>query len=412
VASRGLESGSAIVWALLFVVITSGLVISHTTYMAARRGDRDARYNRAGLAETFARSGLQDAVGWFHGRSNQPITRFDPVRDPTAVPPRIETLDPTIGLVREFEINGNLWGRYEVRHEQAQDISAQRGDLVPGSVWALGVRAFVFRKRDANCKFDEPPNQLVGTKALQGEIRWLQMNPPAPAAICVDDPAQVVIGRTAHVDGAGSIAIAYRDPATVTPAPAATEPTIQTGATVVGTPTQLPAPTYDAGVERVFAMRRDELRTYSDLNLDNPVGTGGWDWLRFLEWLRSALSGGGTAATTADAVPTIESKLIVSKGLRLAGKLDIKNSLVFVDGDLTTAFGTDATINGILYVNGDAIFDSGKVAVNGTMIVRGKINIGTGFLSTTSIRYDAAIIDDVRRTVGKYRSQRARSGNP
>ncbi len=425
-APRGLcelQQGSAIIWALLFVVITSGLVVSHTAFMASRRGDRDARYNRAGMADTFARSGLQDAVGWFLGRSNQPITTFDPANDPSGTPPRVETLDPTLGLVREFEINGSLWGRYEVRREEALDISTQRGDLVPGSVWALGVRAFVFRKRDAARKFNEEPNQLIGTKKLDGEIRWLQISPPATAALCADDPSKVVIGGGAKIEGGSMIGIAFRDAASITPSPSSSSPSIATGASVTGAPSVLATPTYDASPERVFAMRSDELRTYSDLSLDSPVGTGGMDWAAFLAWLRSALSGGGspmptmpmsptpTSPTTTPptTTPTIEGKLLVASGLRLGGKLVVKNSVLFVDGDLTSDTGADTKIEGVVYVSGNAVLDKGNFELTGALIVRGQVKLGTGLLNSVTLRYDAAKIEQLRRSVGKYRTQRGRN---
>lgn len=427
---RSDQRGSAIVWALVFVAITSGLVVTHTAFMASRRGDRDARYNRAAMADTFARSGLQDALSWFHSRSNQPITVFDPVRDPHGTPPRIETLDPTIGLVREFEINGNLWGRYEVRHENTRDISSQRGNLVPGSVWELGVRAYVYRMRDAKKSFNVGPNQLVGTKALTSEIRWLQINPPAPAALGVDDPGKVTLGAGANLEGGAVSAIAYRDPATL---PGSTDhaPTIAAGATVTGAPVQLAAVVYDAAPERVFGMRLDELRTYSDVSMDKNVGAGGWDWAGFMEWLRTVLSGGGARGAgdwdslgdadsantpgtvspqpTSTTTPTIDSRMIVAKGLRLEGKLAIKNGLLVIDGDLTTALGNDTRIDGVVYVTGNAILDKGKFEVNGAMIVRGQVKLGTGSGSNVVLRYDTARIDELRRTVGKYRAQRGRN---
>ncbi|MEZ5962532.1 MAG: hypothetical protein R3F56_01680 [Planctomycetota bacterium] len=409
VDARSPERGSAIIWALIFVAITSGLVVTHTALMASRRADRDARYNRAGLASTFARSGLQDAVSWFHSRSNQPITTFAPSNDPAAVPPRIETLDPTIGLVREFEINGNLWGRYEVARTETRDISSQRGNLTPGSVWELGVHAFVYRRRDPSRSYREPPNQLLGTKALTSEIRWLQLNLPAPAALCAEDPSRVSVGDHGRVEGGDSIAIAFRDPASMPVAPVTTEPSLTAGAVVTGTPTQLPASVYEAGPEHIFAMRLDELRTYSDVSLDKDVGSGGFNWGSFLAWLKSILSGGGGGSSTTTDVPVIDGKLIVAKGLRFDGKMALTNSLLVVDGDLTSGMLGDARIDGLVYVSGNAILDRGKFEVHGAMIVRGQVKLGTGSSGSALVHYDPAKIDLLRRTVGKYRAQRGRS---
>lgn len=412
-ASR--EGGTAILWALIFVTITAGLIVSQTAYTAARRNTRDARYNRAAMAETFARSGMQDAVGWFHGRAEQPITEFKPVYEPHAIPPRIETIDPAIGLVREFAINGNLWGRYEVRREEARDVSAQRGISVPGSVWELGVRAFIYRKRSEQAHFDQAPNQLVGTKAITSELRWLNICAPAPAALCADQPGKVTLGAKAVVDGTTSIAIAYRDPATLLPAPTLLTATIDSAAVLSGSLLQLSSPSYDATPERVFGMRLDELRSYSDVTLETDVGASGWDWARLLAWLRSILtrSGTGTSADTTsgtDSTPRIDGRLIVTKSMRLDGKLQLVNSLLVVDGNLTATALADVQIEGMVYVSGDANLSAGKIDIKGLLVVRGEAKLGAGFLSTgTMLRYDAARIDQVRRTVGRYREQRSRN---
>jgi hypothetical protein len=406
------ERGAAILWALIFVTITAGLVVSQNAYTSARRNSRDARYNRASMAETFARSGLQDAVGWFHGRANQPITDFSPAYDPHGIPPRIETIAPDIGLVREFPINGNLWGRYEVRKTDARDVSRERGNLVPGSAWELGVRAFIFRRRSAEAAFDQLPNQLVGTKSLSSELRWLNISTPAPAALCVDEPGRTTLGSKAILDGAGSIAIAYRDPATLLPVPSILTPLIDAAAIVTGALQQLGSPTYDATPARVFAMSIDELRTYSDVTLETEVGGGGWDWARLLAWLRSILTHSAPAedAVATDSTPRIDGRLVVTKSLRLDGKLQIVNSLLVIDGNLTSSMAADVQIDGIVYVNGDATLAAGKIDINGLLVVRGTAKIGTGFLSTgITLRYDAARIEQVRRTVGRYREQRSRN---
>lgn len=397
----------ALLWALLFVIITSGLVISHTSYMAARRGERDARYNRATMADTFARSGLQDAVGWFHRRSNQPITVFDPVYDPSGSPPRIDTIDPAIGLVREFEINGSLWGRYEVRKAEATDISAQRGDLPPGSAWELGVRAYVYRKRDDKKAFDQAPNQMVATTALRSELRWLQVNPPVPAAICAESPDRITIGPRATISGGDSIALGYRDPATMATPPTKTTPTITFGASVSGTPKLLAAPVYDAAANRVFAMRLDELRGYSDAVIDTAAATSGWASLWAAWW--SFMSGHGTPTPPPSNVLTIDNRLLYTEGLQLDGEMVLTNSLLVVDGDLTASLAHKTRIDGVVYVTGDIRINTGELELNGLLIGRGKIELGKGFFGSVKVTYDANMVETVRTTVGKYRSRRNRS---
>ena len=127
------------------------------------------------------------------------MTTFDPANDPTATPPRLETIDPTIGLVREFEIQGSLWGRYEIRHEDAKEIAAEAGSgLTPGSLWEVGVRSYIYRVADSTKPFNESPNRLLSTQMLKSEFRFMTVVPPANAAICCDEPSSVVIGKSAR----------------------------------------------------------------------------------------------------------------------------------------------------------------------------------------------------------------------
>ncbi len=376
---------------MLFVIITTSMVVSHTAFMAARRGERDARFNRASLAETFARSGLQDAIGWFRSRSSQPISAFDPTLDPTATPPRIETIDPTIGLVREFEIRGDLWGRYEIRHTEVSDISSQRGDLAPGSAWEIGVRSYIFRRRDPAAPFDAEPNLQVGSTSVTSELRWLHVNPPAPAALCVDSPADVRIGAQAEIDGSGGAAIAYLDPA-VTMSLDTTS--LDAEATVTGSPAELATTVYDANSGAVFGMRLDELRAYSDALFDEGgPDANAWALVKWLEEDETRRSG----------------KLVyVAGGLTLIGTIALEDVLLVVDGPLYDHLGHQTVIDGVLYVTGETKSGEGILKVNGVMISRGFVKLGDyRDVADIVLRYDAAAIERVRASVGRYRQRRA-----
>ena len=121
-------------------------------------------------------------LGWFRKSPVQPVTAFTPVLDPAASPPVLETNDPVVGLMREFQISGPIWGRYEVwkqwdadpdpqrlawrQRMQAQDISARVGATGNGNVWKLKSVGFVFRRIDPNVAFDQYPNQVLGTDIL------------------------------------------------------------------------------------------------------------------------------------------------------------------------------------------------------------------------------------------------------
>ena len=53
-------------------------------------------------------------MGWFRKSPTQPVATFAPVRNLSVSPQILETNDPDIGLMREFQISGPIWGRYEV----------------------------------------------------------------------------------------------------------------------------------------------------------------------------------------------------------------------------------------------------------------------------------------------------------
>lgn len=199
------------VWALMFVVLTSGMIVSHSLRMASQRRELDARYDRKALAQTVGRAGVVDALAWFRGQPTQPVNAFDPAFDPYNDPPRLETIDPTLGLVREFEIRGNLWGRYELRREDVRDISAERGIAGQGKAWQLSMRSYVYRIVDPSKPFDQPPNRIVATDVTGSEFRGMQLNLPVQAPVVAQDPEQLWVGPNVWIDGGSGPGIAHGD---------------------------------------------------------------------------------------------------------------------------------------------------------------------------------------------------------
>src|SRR5712675_1612201 len=138
-----LQQGSALIWALFFVAVTAGLLITNSWEMQANRTAMDVRYRKSAHARMIAQSALTDATAWFQRQSAQPVTTFAPKLDPEADPPLNETVDPTVGLVREFEVRGGLWARYEVRKDECLDVSSSYGETA-GKVWDVGARGILF----------------------------------------------------------------------------------------------------------------------------------------------------------------------------------------------------------------------------------------------------------------------------
>ena len=362
------ENGSALIWALIFVVVTSGMIISHTAYMAANRREMDVLFRQSALATSLAHSGLTDALAWFRRQPNQPVTAFGPAYDPGGDPPVLDTIDPVLGLVREFEVRGDLWGRYEVRHAEVGDISQQRSSVAVGSVWEVGARGVLYDRKDPGKAYDEPPNQIVATTAISTEIRGIPLVPPAPAAVCVEDLSRLTVYTKGTIEGLTNAAVAY--------APAMVFPLFD--GTITGSPATLPLAGYDATPEKVFSMPLDDLRALSDY----------------------IVPGGGLPPPSIGPyrVVYVNGDLVLSTPLY--GRM-----LLVVRGNLTALAGNNSRITGLVYVAGNAVID-GPFKLKGTIVVRGTLKIGNG-PDAAEFSYDGALMDRLRRELMRYRLSKA-----
>src|SRR5688572_28549507 len=109
VLNRETERGVVLLWAVMVLVVLLGVIASGIeSQMALDRWSRTA-LARHGQARAVAEAGVVDAFAWFRRQQVQPVSTFAPRRDLAAVPPINETDDPTIGLVRDYEIQPSLW---------------------------------------------------------------------------------------------------------------------------------------------------------------------------------------------------------------------------------------------------------------------------------------------------------------
>jgi hypothetical protein len=404
VARRDRESGAALVWALIFVVVTTSLVLAHSTRSIASLKQRNARYEREALASTFARSGLQDALGWFRSRPSYPVQAFDPAFDPIGSPPRLETMDPTVGLVREFEIQGNTWGRYEIRREEVTDISGERGESTPGSAWEVRVRSYVFRRNDPDAAFDSGENQILGQSTVSSEFRWLQITPPAPAALSLQNVQGLKVHDGVSVDGGDSIGIAYPDPSLL--GLGLITPLISVSADLRGSQTLLPSVSISLLPKDTVSLRPLELRSFADVVVGRGENFSG----TLAKLATSTLRTKNSHFDANDIQKVrIDGKVVYAPGdVVLDGPTMITNSLVFIDGSLSTAPTSDVEIRGIVYVNGDVKIANNNFRLRGTMVANGAVELGDvgTSVSNVSLTYDPRVIDSTRRIVGRYRLRR------
>ena len=402
---RAGERGSVLVWALIFVVLTSGMVVSHSISLASNRREFDNLLDRKVLAHTVAQSGVVDGLAWFRGQPVQPVQQFDPVHEPHGDPPRFDTLDASLGLVREFEIRGNLWGRYELRREEAVDVTQANGGTGTGKTWAMMARAYVYRIADPRRPFDEAPNRIVAVDTMSTQFGSLGMSLPAPAALVTQDPEMLFVGRNVIINGAGGPAVAhgdgptdvkdYADPGTkptpenvefmpaVPPVPikVSPDPIVNPLALLTGTPTILRQTTLAVDVSRLFGVPAAELRSFADVI--------------------------ATDATEIGKLATSGRLVFVPGDLYVMTPIDIDGAVVVVHGNFALpTLAETSHIRGILYIEGDAKIQ-GNVKIDGSLIVRHTLALGDSSGGPpVEITYDPAMIEAMQRSMSKYRLKR------
>jgi hypothetical protein len=397
------EAGIALVWTIFATMLIASVIVAGTDTRRAIDTLATADFAARGQAESVAQAGFVDAYAWFRRQQVQPVTTFAPRRDLSAVPPVNETDDPTIGLVRDYEISQSVWGRYEVRlHQPAEpftdqdgegryepgepfvdqngdgvrnpdrethDISIGRGLPGAGGVWRIVSHGFIFRRPRLDLPLGQGPNVRVASSHVAGEVRRLTITPPATAAVCARTGGAVTIGARTRILGGTRGGIISRS--------GTGSPVIASGAEVSGTPRTGSVSGYSDTVSSVFGVTLAQLKgmadaSYSD-GLDFPRNIG--------EYTLSVVEG--------------DVAFDSSRPLRGTG-------IVVVTGDCTLSSGSNSFFNGLLYVQGDLTVRAPSF-LRGTVVVQGSVNIaGTGG-DYVEIDYDPSMVVSLLTLMGQYR---------
>jgi hypothetical protein len=358
----------AMIMALFFAVFVAGLVLSGTLLLTASANTTETGFRLHGQARQFARSGLTDALAWYRRQPSQPVAAFNPVLDLAASPPIIDTDDPAVGIVRQFEINGNLHGRYEVRKTEVRDISAERGTPGVGIVWLIKAWGYVYRVYDETKAFDEVPNQVLGVDVMEAEVRRMTLAPPGNAALCVRTGANVTIGdKGALVGGAG--AGLYHLTATGSP-------TFLGGSQVTGSPSVAVVADYDDSTTAVFGVKEDELRSLADDRISDP------------NFFPSPIP--------QSALLFVETNLTFDAARPLTG-----TGIVYVKGNVTIAPNSNSFFSGFLFVDGNLVVGA-PATMSGVIVVKGTVSVA-GIGDRAEVIYDPGPLDSLRLEMGQYR---------
>jgi hypothetical protein len=358
----------ALVLALFFAVFVAGLVLSGTLLLTASANTTETGFRLHGQARQFARSGLTDALAWYRRQPSQPVAVFNPRLDLTASPPIIDTDDESVGIVRQFEINGNLHGRYEVRKSEVRDISAERGTPGVGIVWLIKAWGYVYRVHDETKAFDEVPNQVLGIDVMEAEVRRMTLAPPGAAALCVRVGSNVTIGDKGALVGGGFTGLYHQS--------ATGSPTFLAGSQITGNPSVSAMADYDDSTSAVFGVKEDELRSLADDRISDP------------NFFPSPIP--------QNSLLFVETNVTFDAARPLTG-----TGIVYVKGNVTIAPSSNSFFSGFLYVDGNLVVGA-PAALNGVIVVKGTVVVA-GIGDRAEVIYDPGPLITLRLEMGQYR---------
>jgi hypothetical protein len=393
----------ALVWALFASVVTAGIVVAGTTTFLAVDKIGTAEFRVDGQARSVAEAGLTDALAWFRRQTVQPVSSFAPQRNLAVVPVINETDDPTVGIVREYEINmPSLWGRYEVRKSVAaetwtdgnangrydfgeaftdsngngkrdparyvEDVTAKRGLAGTGGVWRVESKGMIYRRGDQTKPLGDVKNPLLASVTVASEIRRLLIVPPTTAALCARTGASVTIGARSSIVGGTKTGLAYK---ASTGAPAIT------AGTVTGTPATGTLVTWNDTVDQVFGAPITTLKGMSDASWTTPASFPS----KIGDYTLHIVPGPITFDT--------------ARPLRGTG-------VVLVIGNCTLSASNNSFFNGVLYVQGNLTV-RGPAYLRGTVIVTGTVDVAGSGGDFSEIVYDGSMVTQVLTVLGQYR---------
>ncbi len=383
--ARHSERGMALIFALFFAIVALGITLSGTIFVKAHHDRTSVRFASNSQAVEFARSGLVEAIGWYRKQTSQPVTSFSPQFAPTATNPVYDTIEPDIGIVREFEISGSLWGRYEVwkswsadpdldrrafrAQVQCEDISDQRGNLSPGSVWRIRSIGYVFRRNDQTARFDELPNRVVAKELTETEIRRLALQPPGQAAVCTR------VASTCRVITRGRIYGGTNASGVYTKSGTGFVSITGTGATVTGGVGSIA--NYDDSMTAVFGVTLPELQGMADLSVVNAN--------EFPSPLPET------------SVVVAETDLVFDAAKPLTG-----TGILVVNGDVTIQPGSYSSFSGLFYVNGNLLVRE-PCELQGAFVVTGTVTVQGSASDYATVTWDDGIVARLRQSLGTYR---------
>lgn len=381
------EKGQALIATIIGISLVLLLLLTAITVTQLSNKVIARRLTYQGQALNAAQAGIIDALSWFRRQTAQPVTAFAPKLDLTANPPVNDTEDPTIGIVRTFDISttARLKGRYEVRIGNAAagtgvlDITSQMNKTGAGTVWQLESIGYVWVDNDDTKAFNQSPNIVLSTQTVRSQIQRLTVSlPEGGAGLFVGKNGSVTVGGQGRIKGGLGVGLAYGSTG---------RPVNVAAGTTTGTPAKRANSTaaYDFG--SVFNVTQQELLGLADVQ----------------------------ASKMSDLPQPLPSmSLVVMKGnAAFTAARPLTGSGIFVVlGDLSVTGPTNSDFNGVIYCTGNFTMDQPSLLSGAAIVANGNAtgnaSVGNGAGSDIAeIDYDPSMLTQINQQMAEYRFSRA-----
>ena len=366
------ERGSAAILAIFISTTLFLLIMSGLTMIQLSKKIITTQLTYHGQAVNAAHAGLVDSLSWFRRQTAQPVATFNPQLDLLATPPVIDTDDPTIGIVREYEISdlGNVWGRYEINKTIVRDASAARDKPGTGTIWQVESVGIVYARKDVTKAYNQSPNRQLARVVARTELQRISLVLPGNAAISSRAGNAVTTETKSRILANADIGILY-PPSTGTP-------TVN-GSIGAAIDTSASSPHLDS-IQDVFGVDQRELIGMADLVVY-------------------------TMSDLPAQLPSMALTIVRGNATFTSAQPLIGTGILVVFGDLMIAADSFSNFNGLIFTTGD-YEQNAPSQVSGAIVSHGNVDIrGAGDFS--EITFDDALLAQIQKEMGQYRVGRS-----
>jgi len=407
---KQVEAGSALVMVLLMSTILLLILTTGITWVLNTQRNTTETFKIQGQAANIAQAGLQDGINWFKRQISvqqtdilTPNTCKDAAFNPQySTDQELSATDnPSIGIVRDYEVKGRIYGRYILKKQDCsspedphavKDITALKGkstmnppetfpdtgsgeDKIRGEgiVWHLESEGILYERKDfskSNNVFttapDQAPNRILSKATASVEISKLGLAlDQAPLTLFATGGSAHSVGSNCRFLGgtAASYAVYYNG---LNPNMTSAE------MSPVGLPrknARLPVST-----QSVFAVSEEEFRGMAD-NVYTDVN----QLPKNLKFSITFLDG--------------NSVFNFAKPLQGGG-------LLYVNGDLTLQDSSNSLFSGVVFVDGTLTLGKDNTLAGGVIAKRIVCNPSSG---KATLEYNNNLITSVRQRLTLYR---------